>query len=76
MRRAVVALLLSSVLLPFTGCIFAVDVQGLPYHRQVVEVNGELYLVNLKTQHAQRMDVVWDVEEKTTTRTEETVIED
>jgi len=76
MRRAVVALLLSGVALPLAGCLFSVDVRGVPYHRQVVEVDGELYIVNLKTQRAQKLDVVWDVEQETTTTTEETVIED
>jgi len=76
MRRFVVGLVLAGVILPLTGCVFAVDVREVPRHRQVVEVDGELYLVDLKTQRAQRMEVVWDVDEETATTTEETVIED
>ena len=76
MRRVALGLLLAVAVVPLTGCVFAVDVKGVPYHRQVVEVDGELYLVNLKTQHAQKMEVVWDVEEEAATTTKEAVIED
>jgi hypothetical protein len=76
MRRLFVALLVAGVVLPCAGCLFSVNVRDIPYHRQVVEVDGELYVVDLKTHRARKLEVVWEVPEETTTTTEEVIVED
>ena len=76
MRRLMVSLLLAVAVLPSAGCVFALDVRGLPHHRQVVEVDGEFYVVDLKTHRVRKMDAIWDIQEETTTPTDEVIVED
>lgn len=76
MRRLIVSLLLAGAALPGAGCLFSVDVRGVPHHRQVVEVDGELYVVDLKTHRVRKLEAVWDVPEEAAMSTEEVIVED
>jgi len=56
MRRVCTLTAIALAVLPLAGCIFAVDVKELPYHRQAVAVDGEIYIVNLKNNAIKKLD--------------------
>ncbi|MGD2107967.1 MAG: hypothetical protein PVI86_01120 [Phycisphaerae bacterium] len=72
------ALLLGVAMLPVIGCVFSVDVREFPYRKQVVAVEGQLYVVDLKTNCVRKLDPVWETGDRTgeTTTTTEVIVEE
>lgn len=70
MRRVAICLMLSVLALSHIGCILAVDVKGWPHDRQVIEIDGEIYLVDLKTDRVRKISRDSATEIESTTRLE------
>ena len=76
MRRLIMCVLLAGLALSSVGCVISLDVRDIPHRKQVVEIDGELYIVDVKTHRVSRIDARWDVEAETTTATEVESVED
>ena len=70
MRRLCVLMLLSAMAFANTGCVVVLGVKDLPHRKHVVEIDGELYVVDLKTHRIHRIDDDISIETETTTETE------
>ena len=76
MRKFIVCVLLAGLALSSIGCLISLDVRDVPHRKQVVEIDGELYIVDLKTHRVRKIDAHWDLEGESTTTTEVEVVED
>ncbi len=70
MRRVAICLMLSVLALSQMGCILAVDVKGWPHDRQVIEIDGEIYVVDIKTNGVRKISRDSATEIESTTRLE------
>ena len=70
MRKAILFVLLGVLSVSSPGCIVVMGVDDLPEHRQIVEIDGELYVVNTHTHRVCKVDTEVEGESQTTTETQ------
>ncbi len=76
MRRVTMLALLAGLALSNLGCVIALEFKDRPWHKQVVEIDGELYIVDVKTHRVRKIETDWATETETTTETEIDVADD
>jgi hypothetical protein len=76
MRKVSVLLCLAGLTLCQIGCIFSFDVKRCPHHRQVIELDGEIYVVDVKTQRVRKIDLDSAIEVESATEIELEVDDD
>ena len=76
MRRLIMCVLVAGLALSSVGCVISLDIKDVPARKQVVEIDGELYVVDVKTHRVRKIDAHWDVGAETTTATEVEYVED
>ncbi len=70
MRRVIVLMLLAGLALSNVGCVIAIGTKEVPHHKRVVAVDGEIYIVDVRTQGIRKIDADWDAEDETPADTE------
>ncbi len=58
MRRVTVLVLLVFLAMLQTGCVIALEVKARPHHRQVIEIDGQLYVVDVSTNRVRKIDLI------------------
>ncbi len=76
MRRVMVLVLLAGLALSNLGCVIALEVKDRPWRKQVIEIDGELFIVDVKTHRVRKIEADWATETETTTETEADVTDD
>ncbi len=76
MRRVTVLALLAGLALSNLGCVIALEFKDRPYQKQIIEIDGELYIVDVKTHRVRKIETDWVTETETTTETEIDVTDD
>ena len=76
MRRLCAFVLASVMALANIGCVFVLGVKDVPHRKQVVAIDGELYVVDVKTHRIHKVDDDRVIEVETTTEAEIEAAED
>ncbi len=76
MHRRLTVALLALAAVASAGCIIHLGVKEFPRCKHVVEVDGELYIVDLKPSHARKLEIETAIRNERTTRTEIDSIDD
>ena len=65
MRRLILFALLAPLAISNAGCIMVLGIKELPNHGRVVEIDGDLYVVDLDSHRIRKIDVdpVIEIEE-------------
>jgi hypothetical protein len=53
-----VVVLLAFLAMLQTGCVIALEVKHRPHHRQVIEIDGQLYVVDVRTNRVRKIDLI------------------
>jgi hypothetical protein len=69
MRRFAIAAMAVALAIGSTGCIVVLGGWDLPGPAKVVEIDGELYVIDLETQRLHKICDEWLIEEEATTET-------
>lgn len=70
MRWATLLAVLAGLALVNGGCVIVLGSCDLPKCKHVVEIDGDLYTVDLKTHRLQRIDAEWMTETESVTEPE------
>lgn len=62
MRTIRVALMAIGFALSNGGCIMVIGVKEFPQHKQVIEIDGEFFVVDVKTEQLRKLDLSTAVE--------------
>jgi hypothetical protein len=62
MRTICVALMAFGLALSIGGCIMVIGVKELPQHKQVVEIDDELFVVDIKTERLRKLNLSTTIE--------------
>ena len=65
MRKALLLTLVVGLTLANVGCVMVLDVKDMPYRKQVVEIDGELFIVDMKAHSVLKIDAAWMAESET-----------
>ena len=57
MRRLILFTLLVLLAISNAGCIMVLGIKELPHHGRVVEIDGDLYVVDLDSSRIRKIDV-------------------
>ncbi len=76
MRRVSVFLCLVGLALSNVGCVMVIGVKDLPHRKQAVEIDGELYIVDVRTQRARKIDLNSETEIESATETQIEIADD
>lgn len=57
MRRRLMVMLLAIAAGANAGCVLVLGSKGLPAHKHVIEIEGEVYIVDVKTRTLKKLDL-------------------
>lgn len=66
MRRRLMVMLLAIAAGANAGCVLVLGSKGLPTHKHVIKIEGEFYIVDVKTRSLKKLDLEAAAQDDTT----------